>query len=97
MKSGENRMEQNNSNFLREQIKDRPINKKKLMRRTFITAAMAVVFALVACLVFTVLEPVLSNWMYPEKEPEIITFPEEENEILPEAVSYTHLTLPTKA
>lgn len=77
-------MEQNNSNFLREQIKDRPINKKKLMRRTFITAAMAVVFALVACLVFTVLEPVLSNWMYPEKEPEIITFPEEENEILPE-------------
>ncbi len=77
-------MEQNNSNFLREQIKDRPLNKKKLMRRTFITAAMAVVFALVACLVFTALEPVLSNWMYPEKEPEIITFPEEEHEILPE-------------
>lgn len=77
-------MEDNKSDFLREQIKERPINKRKLVRKTFITALMAVIFALVACLVFTFLEPLFSNWLYPEKEPEVVVFPEEEKEILPE-------------
>lgn len=72
------------SDFMKERIKERPLNKKKLARRTIITAVMAVLFALIACLVFTILEPVLSNWIYPEKEPEVVEFPEEVNEVLPE-------------
>lgn len=70
--------------FLQEKIKERPINKKKLLKRTIITASMAVLFGLLACLSFLLLEPVLNNWLYPEEEPEVVTFPQEQNEMLPE-------------
>ncbi len=70
--------------FLQEKIKERPINKKKLLQRTVITASLALLFGLVACVTFLFLEPVLNNWVYPEEEAEIVTFPQEENEMLPE-------------
>ena len=63
--------------FLRETIKQKPVNKKKLLRRTLLTVAMAVVFGLVACFTFLVLEPVISNRLYPEEEAEEVRFPEE--------------------
>lgn len=63
--------------FMREKIKQKPVNKKKLLRRTMITAVMAVVFGLVACFTFLVLEPVISNRLYPEEEPKEVAFPEE--------------------
>lgn len=72
------------SDFMIEKIKNRPINKKKLLRRTVTTAVMAVIFGLVACLTFLILEPVFSNWLYPEEEPPKIIFPEEEDEVQPE-------------
>lgn len=78
-------MEQNNKKeFVIERIKERPINRKKLARRSFITAAMAVLFGLIACVTFLVLEPVISNWLYPKEEPNIILFPEEQEEMEPE-------------
>ena len=62
-------MEQNqNLDFIKEQVKERPINRKKLMRRTILTASMAVIFGLIACLTFLLLEPVISNMLYPEEE-----------------------------
>lgn len=77
--------EQNEQNsFLIEKIKDRPINRKKLVRRTIITASMAVIFGLIACVTFLVLEPVISNWLYPEEEPQIVVFPEDMEEMSPE-------------
>ena len=63
--------------FMREKIKQKPVNKKKLLRRTVIPAVMAVVFGLVACVTFLILEPVISNRLYPEEEPKEIEFPEE--------------------
>lgn len=63
--------------FLREKIKQKPVNKKKLLRRTMITATMAVVFGIVACLTFLILEPVINNWLYPEEETQEVQFPEE--------------------
>ena len=82
----EENQNQNNTDFLKETIKQRPLNKRKLVRRTLITAAMAVIFGMVACFTFLLLEPVISNRLYPEEEPESIVFEEEteENEILPE-------------
>lgn len=65
------------SDFLREKIKQKPVNKKKLLRRTLITVAMAVVFGIVACLTFLLLEPVINNRLHPEEEPEEVRFPEE--------------------
>lgn len=70
--------------FMIEKIKERPVNKKKLIRRTIITAAMAVIFGLIACLTFLILEPVFSNWLYPEEEPRIVVFPEDQEEMSPE-------------
>lgn len=80
-------LEQNNqSDFLIEKIKEKPVNKKKLIRRTIITVSMAVIFGLVACVTFLVLEPVISNWLYPEEEPqaEAVVFPEDREEMSPE-------------
>lgn len=74
------------TDFLKETIKQRPLNRRKLLRRTIITAAMAVIFGTVACLTFLLLEPVISNRLYPEEEPSTVVFVEEteENEKLPE-------------
>lgn len=70
--------------FLQEKIKERPVNRKKLARRTAITALMAVVFGLVACVTFLLLEPVINKMLYPEEPAEIVRFPEEEQEVNPE-------------
>lgn len=72
------------TDFMFETIKKRPVNKKKLLRRTLITAVMAVIFGLIACFTFLVLEPVFSNWLYPEEEPLYVEFPEDPVEMLPE-------------
>lgn len=78
-------LEQKDQNdFMIEKIKERPVNKKKLLRRTIITASMAVIFGLIACFTFLILEPVINNWLYPEEEPQIIVFPEDQEEMSPE-------------
>lgn len=74
----------NNNDFMIEKIKERPINRKKLIRRTVMTASMAVIFGLVACFTILFLEPIISNYLYPEEEAEVITFPEDEEEMKPE-------------
>ncbi|MBO5342260.1 MAG: serine protease [Lachnospiraceae bacterium] len=71
--------------FLQEKIKERPINRKKLIRTSLNTATFAVVFGLVACVTFILLEPVIGNWLNPQKEEGvgIVTLPAEEEEMLP--------------
>lgn len=76
--------ENNKSDFVIEKIKERPVNKKKLLRRTLITASMAVMFGLIACFTFLILEPVISNWLYPEENPpKVEDLPEEDDEMVP--------------
>lgn len=72
------------SDFMIEKIKERPLNKKKLLRRTLTTASMAVIFGLIACFTFLLLEPVISNWLHPEEPPKVLDIPDETEEILPE-------------
>lgn len=64
--------------FIKEQIKDRPINKKKLVRRLFFTAGMAVMFSLIACISFLLLEPALEDIFVPDESIELnrVTLPE---------------------
>ena len=77
--------------FIKEKVKERPLNKKKLLRRTLITASMAVVFGLIACFTFLLLEPIFSNWLYPEEPPRQVQFEEEpaNEELLPEDMILT--------
>lgn len=76
--------QQGQSDFMIEKIKQRLINRKKLLRRTVLTASMAVIFGLIACVTFLVLEPVINNWLYPEEDPQTVVFPEDQEEMSPE-------------
>ena len=72
--------------FLQEQIKDRPINRRKLIKRSITTILMAIIFGLVACITFILLEPVFSKMIEPkpaEEEPPVVVI-SEEDELLPE-------------
>ena len=75
-----------NTAFISEKIKQRPVNRKKLLRSTIITVSLAVIFGIVACFTFLLLQPVFSDRLYPEKEPEQVSFPEEtvSDELSPE-------------
>ena len=73
-----------NSDFMIEKIKDRPVNKRRLFLRTLITAAMAAMFGLVACVTFLLMEPLIHKMLYPEAEPEQVVFPEDKEEMAPE-------------
>ena len=75
-----------NTDFMKEEIRQRPVNKKRLLRRTVITAFLAVLFGAVACAVFLLLEPVINNAINPSEDPAPVTFPEEttEDEMSPE-------------
>lgn len=82
-----------NTEFLREKIKAKPINKKKLLRRTLFTVLLAAIFGVVACITFFLLEPVISERInrpdeVVENPPEIISFTDigedDPDEILPE-------------
>ena len=72
--------------FMKETIKQRPINKRKLIRKLLMTVGMAVVFGIVACCTFLIIEPIINARMNPEQEPEPVSFDEEtkEEETLPE-------------
>jgi len=70
--------------FMVEKIKERPVNKKKLLKRTILTATMAVIFGLIACFTFLLLEPIISKILYPEEKAQIVVFPEDQEEMSPE-------------
>ncbi len=54
--------------FIKEKIKDKPVNKRRLLARAGWNLLGAVVFGIVACFVFVLLKPYFEEWMYPEKE-----------------------------
>jgi serine protease Do len=72
--------------FMQEEIKKRPLNRKKMMRRMTIVAVMAAVFGTVACLFFLLLEPIFNRMLYPEEAVTGVTYPEEtvSEELTPE-------------
>ena len=90
-------VENNNEEFqyIKERMKQRPINRKKLVRRTILTASMAVIFGVLACFTFLVLEPVFTNLLYPQEEPQIVEIPEDEDEILPEDMMLVERKVPS--
>ena len=86
LNSDDNKEKLADTGFISEKIKQRPINRRKLLRRTAITFFLAIVFGIVACFTFLFLQPVFSDKLYPEAEPDPISFPEEnaQDELTPE-------------
>ena len=67
-----------NTDFMREKIKSRPINSKKLLRRTILTIVMAIIFGIVACCTFLLLQPLLSNHLGTSNKAQTqVSFPSE--------------------
>lgn len=62
--------------FIKEKIKDKPINKRRLLLRTVYNLLCAVLFGVTACFVFVFLKPYIEDWLYPEKEA-TITIPKD--------------------
>jgi serine protease Do len=69
--------------FIIEKMKHRPLNGRKLVRKTFITGAMAIVFGLVACVTFLLLQPIVQDMLYPKKTPQLVVFPDNQEEMSP--------------
>lgn len=71
------------SDFMQEQIKQRSLSSRKMTRRFFQTVGLALVFGLVACLIFVLLQPVITRVLFPQES--AVRFPEEAvDEITPE-------------
>lgn len=66
--------------FINEKIKAKPVNKKRLLKHGVYTAGLAVLFGAVACFVFTLMRPIMENWLHP-KEDSLISIPEDSEEL----------------
>lgn len=62
--------------FIKEKIKDKPINKRRLLLKTGYNLLCAVIFGVTACFMFVLLKPYFEEWLYPEKEA-TITIPKD--------------------
>lgn len=63
--------------FINEKIKEKPLNKRKLLLHVGYTVGVAAVFGLVASAVFAFFQPKFSQMMYPEEEP-VVTIPKDD-------------------
>ena len=81
-----NNQENDDYTFLREKITERPINRRKVIKQSLLTIALAVTFALLACFVFFFLEKGALHGYSTEQEAKKIslTLQETTEEIMPE-------------
>lgn len=63
--------------FIKEKIKQKPVNKKRLCKHGIYTIGLAVLFGVVASFIFTMMCPMMENWLHPQEDP-TITFPGDE-------------------
>ena len=63
--------------FIKEKIKQKPVNKKRLFKQGIYTLVLAVLFGLVSCFVFVFMYPIFENFMHPQEDP-LIQIPEDE-------------------
>jgi serine protease Do len=63
--------------FIKEKIKNKPVNKKRIATHIAKTAGLAVVFGFVACMVFTVMQPIMQEWFQDYKNP-VVSIPSDE-------------------
>ena len=54
--------------FIKEKIKDKPVNKKQLLQKGMATIGYAILFGFVSCLVFCALRPEIEKWFTPKED-----------------------------
>lgn len=65
--------------FINEKIKEKPLNKRKLLLQIGYVVGVAVLFGLVASFVFAFFQPTFSKLIYPEQKP-VVTIPKDDME-----------------
>lgn len=90
---------QQNNEFIREQIKDKPVSKKKTLNKLGLAALCGVVFAVAAAMVFAAAEPAFQKLFHPEERTAVNT--ENVGETVPETEAESETagaetTLPTQ-
>ena len=72
--------------FVKERIKARPVDKKKLFKKSMSTVLSSVIFGIVFCLCFFLIEPRIDKMLHKDEKVQFIEFPEAalEEEMLPE-------------
>lgn len=73
--------------FIKEKIKEKPVNKRKLLLKFILTMITAVVFGVVACFAFFMAKPYVEEWMYPPEMKEVTIPREDEPETEPQVSS----------
>lgn len=68
---------QKNFAFINEKIKEKPLNKRRMLIQAAFVVVMAVVFGVVAGIVFTYTQPKIEEMMYPKKDP-VVSIPKDE-------------------
>ena len=76
--------------FIKEKIKNKPLNKRRIILKTAFTVVLAVVFGLVSCFVFTWMRPVMEEWLN-KPEDTRVSIPKDE-EVQPDTEEETNST-----
>ncbi|MCR5356712.1 MAG: S1C family serine protease [Lachnospiraceae bacterium] len=74
-----------NFEFITETIKERPINKRRMVLKTVFTAVLAVAFGVIACFTFVSLYPIFNEWLHPVDNTKVVTLEPTEDE--PEVIT----------
>ncbi len=69
-----------NFEFITETIKERPINKRRMLLKTLFTAVLAVAFGVIACFTFVSLYPIFNEWLHPVDNTKVVTLEPAEDE-----------------
>jgi len=69
--------------FITETIKEKPVNKRRVLMKVIFTACMAVMFGVIACFTFLFVKPFITECLYPE-EMKLVTLPPDEETAEPE-------------
>ncbi len=76
--------------FIQEKIKGRPVDRKKLLKKMLQTAGAAMIFGMIACLTFILIEPVLGKMLRKESDDQhtlteiVLPEPDEIPDVLPD-------------
>lgn len=65
--------------FIKETNKHKPINKRRVLLKTGFTVALAVLFGLVACFVFTLMRPLMERWLHPQDQT-LVSIPKDDDD-----------------
>ena len=76
--------------FIKEKIKNKPLNKRRIILKTAFTVVLAVVFGLVSCFVFTWMRPVMEEWLNKPEDIKV-SIPKDE-EVQPDTEEETNST-----